>query len=231
MKKKLLSLFVIAICLILASSTIVSAKTKNSFTKDTVITKENLKDVVKFVGLDPNGVVENSNLPSNSKIITIGDLEAAITKAKQMNSTSLIISNENLTNKNTDLNSNLITPLAVTGTQTCTRTFQNGDLLYTDWVTGTYYKENYTWGRIAYWTAAGGANPTVSSYSGGYVWSIISTRKLTNTLINGNTEQSYLSFNFDYTVREYINLAGNLIPVQDISLSGTHNYDISYIPY
>lgn len=42
--------------------------------------------------------------------------------------------------------------------------------------------------------------------------------------------QSYLKFEFSYIATEYISAFGTLIKVCDVPVSGTQNFNISYIP-
>lgn len=173
-----------------------------TFSQDTVITEDNINDILKYYGLDPSAVCRKNERPVVPVIrdVTVRDLEAAIKMAKQLPD-KIIINNDDPTNIKVITN-NITTQ--DTGTATVSRIVVITSSLHMKHsATGRYYKS----GSAKYWTSALGASIEVASDpSGIYYYQVDEIRKLINRVYNAGTSNSYLQMDYDYTVGFYMGI-------------------------
>ncbi len=140
MRKKLLSV-ILTVAVIFSFSTLSFAKgdmvkSNSSIDRDTVITKDNVNEILIMFGLDPSKL-KQSDTPKERAALTVGQLEDAIKNIKEQSENKVV--NENINSGNfseSTITNTIITPMAtpVTGTVTLTRTTSpttSYDLKYT----------------------------------------------------------------------------------------------------
>lgn len=232
MKSKLLSIFVTAM-FILSSATVTLASAITStgpasveISMDTVITKNNINDVLKYLNIDPSTFIEESS--SKKKNMTVKELESAINNAKKMDNNSILINDKKLIKfkfpKPTELTNSAtgtsISTSSSTGAATVYDTTDYGDCRAVYSATGTYYLD----GEEAYWTAATGTGLDISSITGSYVWKKdVKTLKSTVSFIS--SVNSDLVLNYDYTAKCYIDTGIGLVLVNAKTIEGSRKWN------
>ena len=230
MQKKILSL-VLTIIIILSSTSLAFASTttatdparqKSTFAKDTVITEDNMNDILKYYGLDPSNVIK-LNKPV-TRDVTVQDLEKALKEFDKLPKT-ITIHDDNPTNVKV---TNNITTKAVTGTATITKDNNiTTSLVVRYFDTGKFYKN----GSTKYWTDALGTDlKIVSDPTATYFYLIDKISKLTNTIYKASTSKSYLQMDYKYDVGCYLGVNGYGIKYKSITINGYSRFDNSYIP-
>ncbi|MDF9410030.1 hypothetical protein L7E55_17075 [Pelotomaculum isophthalicicum JI] len=236
MKKKylvvlcaVLSVLMFALPVMASAETMVQGSNQKTFSKDTVITEDNVNDILRCYGLDPNSIIKKDNMP-NVKV-TVGDLENALKEFSKMPK-KVVLNNDNPTNvkvipDNQVKPDGLIRPLS-SGTQTCFyEAHISSSLTMNYYATGYYYHE----GSTKYWTAAGPANITVGTPASTlYFYSLDSVTTLTNQVVNPYTSGSYLHMEYCYAVGHYMFVGVGYIRIGSQSVSGSTNFNSSYIP-
>lgn len=109
------------------NSTVIQNNT-TKITADTVITKDNIYDVLSYVGLDSKSLSKTNAISSNSTIKTVGELEKLVKKAKS-NPTKIVAKNNTNTNTNTNTKTNIVSSsllAATNGSKTIAQNFDNG---------------------------------------------------------------------------------------------------------
>lgn len=225
-KKKFFSL-VLSIIMILSTMNLAFASTTTAtdsrFSPDTVITEDNVNDILKYYGLDPSNIKKNDNMPVNIKV-TVRDLEKALIESSKLPKT--IIQNDyNPTNSKV---TNGQVKASASGTATAYYLAKITSSLNMNYsATGQYYSS----GSTKYWTSAGPANITVATPPTSlYFYQIDSITKLTNTVVNANTSSSYLKMEYSYAVGYYMFVGVGYILLNSIGVYGSTNFGTSYIP-
>jgi len=208
--------------MLVAPDLYVYQRRRRTFSQDTVITEDNMNDILKYYGLDPSTVVKNDK-PVTSDV-TVRDLETAIKAAKQLPH-AITTHDDNPANVNVTTNDFTIQE---TGTATVSRDSTiTSSLVMKYSATGRYYKSDST----KYWTEALGADIEIASdTSPSYYYDIDEIRKLTNKVVNAGTSSSYLQMDYDYTVGYYIGVMGYGIRLWSIPIDGYSTFNSSYIP-
>lgn len=198
------------------SKTIPAPKT---FSKDTVITKNNLNDVLKAHNIDPSTLVKNTK--TSSAAVTVGDLEKALEEAKKL-------PKEITLNDNTPLslsNINGVSPAYASGSGTSVATRAT---TYTNSLTVDYYATGgYTNGM---WSSALGSSwaPRATGIPTSW-WIVTKTYSNNIYLYNGGTANAYLRQVYNYDVTNYYGLVGYGVPMTTINIQGSINYSNAYI--
>lgn len=221
-----LLLFLFTASLAFASTTTATDSDHQTFTfsQDTVITEDNMINILKYYGLDPSAIVKNDRPVTGD--VTVRDLEKAINYAKKLPD-ELTICNDNPTNIKA-INNDII--IQSTGTATVYHNaIITSSLTMTYSAIGKFYKS----GSTKYWTEALGSNIAVGvdSSSPPYFWRLDAIRKNTNTLFNGGTTNSYLQMDYDYTVGYYMGISGGwAIRISQTPINGFTRFNSSTIP-
>ncbi|QHA01678.1 hypothetical protein [Dehalobacter restrictus] len=225
MKKRILTIFIVSLCLMLSTASFAFAapdsSTKAKITKDTVITQGNLKDVAKYLGLDYSKFTKNDEGFSSKSIVTVGEFENAIAYGEQALADT---AKEGVALSNSASTDGLVSTMA-SGSKSCVTWSDYGDLI-------ACYTANGNWqsfGEDARWTSAGPGSVSVSSDSGTVTWDITAIRSMSNTLINGSTSSAYLHFTPDYTATMYIIVLGLKYEVGSDNISCSLNFNNSWI--
>lgn len=189
-----------------------------TYSKDTVITNDNMNDILKAHSIDPSTLVKNTNTVSAA--VTVGDLEKALAETKKM--PKKIISND--TAPLISSSKGTLSALATgSGTATGTRA-----TTYTNSLTVDYYASGtYTNGM---WSSATGSSWAPRATGIPTSWWIV-TQIYTNRvdLYNANTTSAYLKVSYNYDVTNYIGVLGYGIPIKAINITGSTTMNNSYI--
>lgn len=203
-----------------STTTTDSSDLKTAFSPETVITEDNLNDILKYYGLDPSAVIKLDKPVLVD--VTVRDLEKAIEEAKKLPKT-ITIKDDHPTNvKVTDIKiDNLNAQAATTGTATVGRDNKITDSLYVYVsATGKFYKN----GTTKYWTEALGAGFEISALSSvttGYYYLVDKKSLLKNTLYNGSTNNSYLRAEYNCDVGTYLGIKGSGIRIATTNINGS----------
>ncbi|MCB8817561.1 hypothetical protein [Desulfosporosinus shakirovi] len=240
MKKRIFSCLILAVVMTFSITCSAFASTNNAencnsikesaFTKDTLITKDNIYKILDYYGLDRSALREDIDDKSFGDV-TVGNLEDALNEAKRIPK-MIVIDKNNPTNE--ELSSIGITPYEITpmanGILTVAQNsevFNDGPVVrYT--CSGKYYKN----GTTKYWTeAAGGADITmVTAQAGTIYYAIDDIIKLETSVENPSTSSSKLVLDYKYDIGNYIGIKGlGGIRIGHNLITGTNKYNTSYI--
>lgn len=229
--KKLLSLILAATMIFLTTAFAFASPdikvSQKDFSADTVITQDNVNEILKHYGLDTTKIDKSRDL-STLPLITVGDLEKALKEAKKTPKT--VFDRDSAVTEKT--NNEISVAAVTTGTATAYKNIAYTDSLTVNYsATGTYYKNTTSTGTTKYWTGALGSTIATTSGTATYYWKITEIRKNTNKVVNANTTSSYLQQDYDYTATCYLGVryVGG-IPINSIDVSGYTRYNSSYIP-
>jgi hypothetical protein len=157
MKRKLLSvILVVAIifsCNILTFAKEDTSKAKGKITRDTVITKDNLNEVLKLYGIDPS-TAKASDESIDQAATTVGQIEDAIELIKQQSSKN-ITTDDNSSNIAISKNATGISPMSeVDSWMTLSRTTDPIDTVGLTHSVPAYFRLDTSSGN-SYWTGTG----------------------------------------------------------------------------
>lgn len=196
----------------------VQAKEKEKeFSPDTVITKDNIYDVLEYLGIDSNNFIETDE--TGKSVRTVGELEKTF---------------KEVTNKLKDIptqgkevseakNDFIISPYSYGGTKMLYKTMDHGgSYTITYSVAGEYsYRDDHT----GYWSGVGSADASVDSDAIGVVY------KITSKDLDASYTANYINLDAAITVTWYIGVDDvGLIPVGSNDITADINWDTSYIP-
>lgn len=195
---------------------------------ETVITEDNIYDVLEYVGLDSSAFIKTDKPNINTNIVTVGDLEKAIEKVNQMPHT--ITDTPDIPDVVDPAIERVTTNVDIKGYPTKTvsqnTTYSSYTMRYS--ATGEYYTEPYP-PHNAFWMKALGGNIEVQSCNFPLTVIIEEIRSLTNTLYNSGTTNSYLKLAYDYTVGIYTGVEWGLIKTGENDISGYTIFNTSYL--
>ncbi|MBO8158628.1 hypothetical protein [Thermosyntropha sp.] len=184
---------------------------------ETLITEDNIYEVLEYVGLDSNAFTKTDKPNSNSNIVTVGDLEKKIEEFNRRPHT--MIDTEDVF---IEVIPNVKESYPVMTVYSDT---DYGSYTMRYFATGKYYVEppppHYT-----YWVEALGGDIEVASADFPTVVSIKEINILRNTLYNGGSPGSYLRLDFDYTVEVFIGVENGLIKIGEDNISGFKKFYI-----
>lgn len=208
----------------------VAKASKKVFSADTVITQDNVNEILEYYGLDSTKIDKSKDV-STFPQVTVGDLEKALEEAKKTPKT-VVVRDSAVTEK---INSDVFptSVIVTTGTATAYKDATVSSSLVVNYsATGKYYKAVSNYDTVQYWTSALGSTISTTSGNADYYWTISAIRKNTNKVVNANTSSSYLQQDYDYTATCYLGVRGlGGIPYNSINVSGYTNYPgSSYIP-
>lgn len=232
--KKLFSL-ILAVTMIFSAigfafASPVTKVSKKDFSADTVITQDNVNEILKYYGLDPTKIDKSKDVSTLSQV-TVGDLEKALEEAKKTPKTVVVRDGAVTEKTNNDVSAAAV--IVTTGTATVYKDSTITTSLVVNYsATGKYYKAVSNYDTVKYWTSALGSSISTSSETADYYWQITSIRKNANKVVNANTSSSYLQQDYDFTVTCYFGIRGiGGIPYKAINVSGYNRYPgSSYIP-
>jgi hypothetical protein len=224
--------------LILSSSSVVFASvntntaTVHSFSKSTVITKDNIYEVLDYCGLDRSALKKDIDHKSFGAV-TVGDLEDAINKAKKI--PKMIARKDKPTNVESSsigVTPNKITPMntSTTGIETVAENSEAwiGGPIVRFSCSGHYYND----GTTKYWTSeAGGAGITmVSGQAGTTFYDIDFVNKLDTSVQDPSTSDSELVLDYGCQIGTYLGVKDlGSVEIYHNTIAGTNYYGSSYI--
>jgi len=230
MKKKLSKICALTLCFLLSITSFAFATTSNNsdatkitFSKNTVITEENMDEILTYYGLDPENVLPNDGR-IEKELVTVGDLEKALDDFKNLPK-EIIIEDKNAKNINITENENNISILS-TGSSTVASSFNMGSMGITVKATGYYFSG----GEERYWYQAIAGDVDVSSLSAYYAYEITDINYITCQVYNPYQYSSYLKTSYSVTYTTYAVILGMLVELGSAPLSGYSQFDVSYIP-
>ncbi|TGE37189.1 hypothetical protein E4K67_15045 [Desulfosporosinus fructosivorans] len=202
-----------------------------TFTKNTLITKDNVNEILEYYGLDRSALREDMDDKSFGDV-TVGDFENALNKAKKIPK-MIVTDNNNPTNQSStkitspDGNS----PMAATSVQTVTTDSEvwSGGPVVRYACSGEAYN-NYS--TTKYWIGPlGGANILmVTGQVGTIYYAVDSITRLITTVQNPSTSSSKLVLDYNYKIGTYTGIKGmGGIRIATNTVAGTNYYGISYI--
>lgn len=211
-----------------ASSSVDTNYNSKEITSETIITEENLYDVIEYVGLEQNAFVKTDKTDVKSNIKTVGDLEKVIQKVneipKKIHETSEIevipSGDEVIVPDDASIQSY---PVKTVHKDT---NYSSYTIRYS--ASGKYYTEPYP-PHNAYWMEAAGGNIVVQSYDFPLNVVIESIDSLTNNLYNSGTLNSYLRLDYDFTVGIYIGVDWGWLKINENDISGYTTFGTSYL--
>ncbi|NLI14329.1 hypothetical protein [Pelotomaculum propionicicum] len=195
---------------------------QKTFSEDTVITEDNVNDILKYFGLDPGNIIKKDNMP-NIKV-TVRDIEKTLKESSKLPKT-IIQNDSNPTDVKVKTD---VLGAKSSGTATVCKNVKITSALYMNYyATGQYYHE----GSTKYWTSAGPARlevatpPTALGF-----YQLDSVTTLTNQVVNPYTSSSYLRMDYCYAVGYYMYVGVGYILINSIGVSGYTTFGTSYIP-
>lgn len=193
---------------------------------DTVITKDNIHQVLEHLDIDPSNYTEyDTPVETNHQKITVGHLQKILKQSKEQPKEIKIKKTIKNPHKNKNpYQKNLLSLASSTGTKTVDYTFHYTPYDITYIQTGRYYIDR----RYDTWTSAGGSNASISSNSP------VSIYKILNMSFNAYVENSYsydsvLRQKSDITIGEYVGFSWGNVKVAESQLHGDVSWDASYI--
>lgn len=216
--KRIFSFLLITVLILGTAQNALGADCIKEITNETVITTENIYDVVKYVGLAESAVVYNADNYFEEDV-TVGDLLNAIKESN--NQPDVITEYVEFTEKGIYDNNEMV----INGTtKTVSRTTTHGtlELYYT--TTGEYSTNP---AGQKYWTKY--VNSTVDPRSTG-VGTYYQVEKINNWIgyVDGiPTYDTALVVEADYVVGFYVGVKGMGIKLNDIPVQATHRYPSS----
>ena len=222
--KKLTIFSIVLLSLLLFFVPVGFASQPNVISPETLITEENIEDVVKHFGLDSSNIIKLDKNTNNTP--TVRELEMAIEMAKQMPASITDIYNERIPNDekfDTEISPNN----GYTNTMVAVQDSTYGDTVMRYLATGKYYRCIH----YAYWISAENADIRVISSAPGIATAIDEVRLLTINVHNPRTTNSYLRMNYDYTLGHYLIVQGSGIKVGEQDISGWRIFNDSYLYY
>ncbi|MBZ4647183.1 MAG: hypothetical protein JG777_2672 [Clostridia bacterium] len=205
------------------------ARQEFTFSQDTVITEDNMNDILEYYGLNASAAIKKNKpvngLYYNKKVATVRDLETAIKKLRQLPDT-ITIHDDNPTGVKVTTNATSTSESSSITVFYDSQVLTHFSVRYS--ASGKYYKN----GTTKYWTEAYGGNITGLGSSGlpGTSYEISKISKCTNTLKNGGTTSSYLQLDYKYTVKSYVGVGDWSVPVTENTVEGFTRFGTSYIP-
>jgi len=223
-KIKSLIMMVLAVNLMLILSTCAFASENSTipshqkYSTNTVITEDNMNDILKYLGLDPNKVIKTNR--SVNRTVTVGELQKAIAESKNL--PKIINEQDSIPTNVKPSGASTIVPLT-SGTKTVgTSTQYTSSLIVDYYATGAF--------SGGYWTAAYGSSFAVEPTNNPLNWWVVTkTYNNTNNLYNGGTSSAYLHFSYNFDLTNYYGLGGYGIPINAININGFKNFDNSYL--
>ncbi|SHH71810.1 hypothetical protein [Desulfosporosinus lacus] len=210
---------VLAVFLTLSLSGPVFASTNNKdaatqkFSKDTIITTDNAKSILKAYGIDPNTGVKSDKPIASVK--TVADLEIALEEGKKLPSKII----DNVTVSPLPLLPSSLAVINAISYETRTTTTK-----YTSTLSVIYSAsgQHYTYGEEAWWTSAGSGSITPKATGiPGTFYQVTEQRRLSNQVYNANTMSSYLQLSYDYDITHYVTVAGFTYPTSSSPIQGS----------
>lgn len=183
---------------------------------DTKITKENLKDVLKYVGLDPNNYIPDNSIDKSKEVKTVGALQKAIENAKKASKVTVVTNtSRNSTSQKANTMTSLSTNSAYGGGVGLSSSLQVGDsYIVTISATGQY-------NDIQQWSGVTGLSASVDTAgTTAYTYKVAPGADLRATWTPGEiTVKSYV------TINTYLAIESGFTLVSYQGVSGTDTYD------
>ena len=221
MKKKNILIMTLTVIFIFSITSLAFASSqKSTIAPDTVITQDNIYDVLKYCGLDPSSNIINSDIPA-TKEATVRDLKNAIKESKKLPKIIKIYDNNP---KNVNINNTAPKTVFQAGTATVFYDAQiSSSVIMRYSASGAYNSSNQ-------WTAAYGASITSLSDDSVYYYTVGQINRLLNTCYNAATGSAYLQLDYDYIINHYYGIKGvGGILINQTNVIGKTNFNNSYL--
>lgn len=191
----------------------------NTINSDTVITEDNMSDVLKYIGLNPSDVIEGNE--TGKSIGTVGELQKSMKQAKkQQNKVITKTANNKLSNATTKLsNANIVTASyyddeAPTDSQ---RVYHDTD--FDGYVVEFSCDGDYRHGQ---WCGVSGEDATITSGDGtGYFYKITAKNDLSATYTS-----SRITMHHKITVKSYVGVGKFSVCVNTNTIKGYDYFNI-----
>lgn len=215
MVKKIMCVCIV-LCMTFSLMVTAQAETKSSISSDTIITENNISEVLEYLGIDSSNFIKNE--VSEKSVQTVGELEQAILEAKQMLSTVNINNNAKInTNNIFDINSAVEIKSSGSGSIVLSSSTKvDSYTLYFD-VTGQY--------KDGKWTNATSASVSVDSNF------LLYTFKIDSKKLTLSHTPDKITLKSEVTVFVYVGVGDlGLVKISEQTTKGTHNWYKSEIP-
>ncbi|SET15103.1 hypothetical protein [Anaerobranca gottschalkii] len=201
---------------------------QSNISSDTIITEENIKDVLTYLGLKEDSLIENDSFTDDGSYITVKQLEKALEEFKKIPKEINIIEELYIDNIiNSDDNLKIISS-PFYGTATVHRFSTLGSISYHYSASAQYYSNPY---RVKYWTGeAYSSNIQVSNNVVGFTSSVTQVRQQTLSVINPGNTNSILKLTADYTFTTWFDVKFARVKIGDTPVNSIINWNNSYIP-
>lgn len=183
---------------------------ENTITEDTSVTKDNVFEVLDYLGIDRSDYVQDNSVGDNSGEYTVGELRNLLKIATQEVTK---INGSKLNNKT--YTENIITPYALTGSMLLSSSSDAGTFTLVTSVNGKYYND--------YWTGASGENVTLVSNTNVGITHAITEKRVVTSSYTAST----ISVRYDVTVETRITIPFGYIPSGSNDCSGTIGFPAS----
>lgn len=205
-----------------------------TFTKNTLITKDNVNEILEYYGLDRSAIREDMDDKSFVDV-TVGDFENALNKAKKIPK-MIVKDNNNPTNQelsSTKITSPVANSLMAAASSVLTITTDSEVFIGGPVVRYTCSGEAYNdYSTTKYWIRPlGGANILmVTGQVGTIYYAVDSINRLSTTVQNPYTNASQLVLDYNYVIGTYTGIKGfGGIRIASNTVTGTNYYGIGYI--
>lgn len=196
-----------------------------SFSDDTIITEDNIYDVLKYFGLDESALIFDEDCPKNE--VTVEELREAIEKSQKL--PQKVTLNRVASPKNTVVVDKLdlswqteeaSKAAASTGTKTLHDYFTVGGCELEHRVSGKYYKN----GSTKYWTEERSSSMYAHTDEILHKYEIKNVTGNTLIVVNAGTISSYLKHFYNYDLVHYLSAGIAWIEIGRNSIDGWTKY-------
>jgi hypothetical protein len=175
-----------------------------AITPNTIITKENIQEVLEYVGLSSKNLIKDSSIEVNN-VYTVGELSKAIEESKLIRSTATIAPVNETPVEN-------FASKATAGTKTVSSTMYYSNSYYVTYRASGGYSGSK-------WTSSGTGSADVDTNS------VVTTYKISAEDYDVTHTSSNLKLQFEITVDGYVGVGDiGLIKTSSNDITGTINF-------
>lgn len=194
------------------------ASAKDSISPNTIITENNINEVLNYLGIDSSKFIKNDTPSDNVQIITVGDLQKYI-KEFETQSHKTIVNKEYTNTLNAPRKLPMNNTSAAAGTVMLYQTTNDDGFSLDFSVAGNY--------RSGKWTGSGAADVSISSPD------IVFVRKIDSKNVMNVTVQDSgknLHLNSDIKVGTYLGVKWGIVEIGSQDVRTQVNWGSEYIP-
>lgn len=220
MKRKILTISLSFVIFISFSSLAFAqdTDTNNSITDSTIITSENIYDVVDYLGLNPEDVTFYDSEKYPNVDVTVGEFKAIILQAEETLKDVQTQSDDVYQSSNTFNASDSI--LRMSGNKTVSKKVDYSSSCQVKYsVSGDYYSDDFDirnrfWHRCTDWDMEITKSYTI------YFYEIDDVYEKNAYAVNANTNNSYIQFDYDYDIGAYLGIGDFAVKYHSFNVDG-----------